>query len=193
MLAHWFNSNFSAVAVTALFVMAIVLIVYTSAVGGGELLRVHANGILDLRAGPRAVRWDEIQSLTVKGLDDPRESVRHVLHTVDGATLAFGASIGGVQDLVDEIRVRMAEHRLPDVRARIAEGSVVSFGAVTVSEAGVSVGARVVAWDALADIEAEADELVVRDAQGERLASVKLDEVPNAFLLAEMAHERKPR
>ena len=64
LLTHWFNSTFSVVAVTVLFVMAIVLIVYTSAVGGGELLRVHANGILDLRVGPRSVRWDEIESLT---------------------------------------------------------------------------------------------------------------------------------
>src|SRR5579872_1848453 len=46
MIDRVFNSTFSAVAVTALFVVAIVLIVYTSVVGGGELVRVHANGLL---------------------------------------------------------------------------------------------------------------------------------------------------
>ena len=42
-LLQWFNSMFSAVAVSILFVLAIALIAYTSAVGGGELVRVHAN------------------------------------------------------------------------------------------------------------------------------------------------------
>jgi hypothetical protein len=191
LLTHWFNSTFSAFAVTALFVMAIVLIVYTSAVGGGELVRVHANGILDLRVGPRAVRWDEISALTVSGVGDGQGPVRHLLLTQDGARISLSSSIGGVEDLLDEIRVRMAEHRLPDVRTRIAEGAVVGFGAFSVSDLGLVVGPRVVAWADVAEIEAEGGEVVVRDGHGERLAAAKLDEVPNAFLLAEMAHDRR--
>jgi hypothetical protein len=193
LLTHWFNSTFSVFAVTVLFVMAIVLIVYTSAVGGGELLRVHANGILDLRVGPRSVRWDEILSLTPVAQEGAHGVMRHLLRTADGSTIALGPSIGGVEDLIDEIRVRMAEHRLPDVRTRIAEGDVVPFGAFSVSQTGLSVGPRVVTWDQVAEIEAEGGEIVVRDARGERLAAAKLEEVPNAFLLAEMAHDRRSR
>jgi hypothetical protein len=192
LLEHWFNSNFSVFAVAVLFALSIVLIVYTSAVGGGELVRVHANGILDLRVGPRAVRWDEMQSLTAAAPQEgPSGAVRHVLRTTDGATLSFGPSIGGVVDLVDEIRVRMAEHQLPGVRARIAEGDVVHFGAMAASVQGISVGPRVVAWDDVAEVEAEAGEIVVRGRDGERVAAAKLADVPNAFLLAEMAHTRR--
>ena len=191
LLEHWFNSTFSVFAVAVLFALSIVLIVYTSAVGGGELVRVHANGILDLRVGPHAVRWEEMQSLTVAAPQDGRPGVRHVLRTTDGATLSFGPSIGGVVDLVDEIRVRMAERQLPEVRARIAEGDVVRFGVMAASEQGISVGPRVVAWDDVADVEAEAGEIVVRGRDGERVAAAKLADVPNAFLLAEMAHSRR--
>ena len=191
LLEHWFNSTFSVFAVAALFAISVVLIVYTSAVGGGELVRVHANGILDLRVGPRAVRWDEMQSLTVVAQEDGRPGLRHVLRTTDGETLSLGPSIGGVVDLVDEIRVRMAEQQLPGVRARIAEGDVVRFGAMAASEQGISVGPRVVAWDDVLDVEAEAGEIVVRGRGGERVAAAKLADVPNAFLLAEMAHSRR--
>jgi hypothetical protein len=193
LLEHWFNSTFSVFAVAALFALAIVLIVYTSAVGGGELLRVHTNGILDLRAGPRAIRWDEMQSLTATAPDAARPGLRHVLRTTDGGSLSLGPSIGGVLDLVDEIRVRMSEHQLPGVRARIAEGDVVRFGAMAASEQGISVGPRVVAWEDVADIEAEAGEIVVRGRSGERVAAAKLADVPNAFLLAEMAHSRRAK
>jgi hypothetical protein len=56
---------------------------------------------------------------------------------------------------------------------------------------GISVGPRVVAWDDVAEVEAEAGEIVVRGRDGERVAAAKLADVPNAFLLAEMAHSRR--
>ncbi|HEY8087028.1 MAG TPA: DUF6585 family protein, partial [Polyangiaceae bacterium] len=129
LLSHWFNSTFSAVAVALLFVIAVVLIVYTSAVGGGELLRVHANGILDLRLGPRAVRWDEIESVTAVQPAAGGAVEHHVLRMQDGSTIGLGPSIGGVRDLIDEVHARLAERRMPDVKTRIDEGSVVRFGA----------------------------------------------------------------
>lgn len=191
MLSHWFNSSFSVGAVATLFVLSTALIVHTSAVGGGELIRVHANGILDLRLGPRAVRWDEIESLTAQEPDEGGAVERHVLRTTDGETIALGPSIGGVEDLVDEIRVRMSEQRLPDIRSRIGEGEVVHFGAFAASAEGIAAGPRVVAWDQIAEIEAEEGQIVVRDGQGERVAAAPLDKVPNAFLLAEISHERR--
>jgi hypothetical protein len=48
-----------------------------------------------------------------------------------------------------------------------------------------------VTWDQVAEIEAEGGEIVVRDARGEKLVAARLEEVPNAFLLAEMAHDRR--
>jgi hypothetical protein len=187
LLAHWFNSTFSVFAVTALFMLSIVLIVYTAAGGGEDIVRLHANGILDLRLGPRAVRWDEMQSLTAVRSEDGREIDLHRLLTADGTIIALGRSIGAVNDLVEEIRARMAEHSMPQVRARIAEGDVVRFGAITASERGITVGARVVEWGDVADIEAEEGEIVVRGRDGSRQAAVRLDDVPNAFLLAELA------
>jgi hypothetical protein len=186
LLAHWFNSTFSVFAVTVLFVTSIVLIVYTAAGGVDEVVRVHANGILDLRAGPRAVRWDEIRSLTAVWSKEGRVIEHHRLAATDGTTITLGSSIGGVDELVDEIRARMAEYALPQVRARIADGEVVRFGAIEASEKGIAVGARVVEWSEVADVEAEGGEIVVRGRDGRRQAAVKLEEVPNAFLLAEL-------
>jgi hypothetical protein len=191
LLAHWFNSNFSVFAVAALFVASVVLIVYTAAGGGSDVIRVHANGILDLRIGPRAVRWDEIESLTAVPSHDGRRIGHHRLRTTDGTTVALGPSIGDVDELVDEIRVRIADHTLPGVRTRIAEGAVVAFGAMAASERGIAVGPSVVAWDDVAEVEAEAGEIVVRGADGKRRASARLADVPNAFLLAEIAHARR--
>jgi hypothetical protein len=191
-LLHWFNSMFSAVAVSILFVLAIALIAYTSAVGGGELVRVHANGILDLRNGPKAVRWDEIESLTAVWSPDGKGVLRHVLRTQDGSQLSLGRSIAGVTDLVDEVRARMIDHSVPALKARIDAGGELRFGALGASEKGVSLGPRVFAWDEVHDIEADDEgQIVVRGEGGVRLASARLEEVPNAFLLAELAHGRK--
>lgn len=189
-IGHWFNSGFSAAAVTVIFVLAIALISYTAAVGGGELVRVHANGLLDLRAGPRAVRWDEVQSLTAVPAEDGRGVLRHLLRTTDGAVLSLGRSIANVEELVDEVRVRLVEQRTPSLRVRIAEGDTLRFGAVTASQAGIRVGDDVVAWDAVEDVEADGGEMVLRGHDGKRLGAAPLGDVPNAFLLAELAHRR---
>jgi hypothetical protein len=118
--------------------------------------------------------------------------LRHVLRTTDGAQLSLGRSIAGVAQLVDEIRARMIEHSVPALRTRIADGGELRFGALSASAGGVRVGADVFAWDDVRDIEADGEgHVVVRGPGGTRLASAKLDEVPNAFLLAELAHERR--
>lgn len=189
-IGHWFNSGFSALAVTVLFVLAVVLIGYTAAVGGGEIVRVHANGILDLRAGPRAVRWDEVQSLTAVPTADGSGIERHLLRTTDGAVLSLGRSIAGVDELVDEVRVRLVEQRTPSLKVRIADGDTLRFGAVSASREGIRVGDAVVGWDAVEDVDAEGGEIVVRGSGGKRLGAAPLGEVPNAFLLAELAHRR---
>lgn len=190
LLEHWFNSTFSVFAVAVLFALSIVLIVYTSAVGGGELVRVHANGILDLRVGPRAVRWDEMQSLTVLASDDGG-GVRHVLRAMDGTTMVLGPAIGGIGHLVDEIRVRMAECQLPDLCARLAAGSVVRFGDIAASDRELAVGPTRVAWDEVDVLDAEDAQVVLRDRSGQCVAAAELTRVPNAFLLADLARIRR--
>jgi hypothetical protein len=191
LLAHWFNSTFSVGAVAFLFVVSISLIVRTAAGGGADLVRVHANGILDLRVGPRAIRWDEIESLLAVPSADGRTIDHHRLLTADGSFVSLGRSIGEVEELVDEIRVRMGEHVGPNLRARIADGEVVRFGPISASEQGITVGAQRVAWEDVEEVEAEEGQLVVRGRDGERRAAVRLEEVPNAFLLAEVVQGRR--
>jgi hypothetical protein len=191
LLEHWFNSTFSVGAVAVLFVVSILLIVHTAAGGGSDLVRVHANGILDLRSGPRAVRWDEIESLTAVPSADGRAIDHHRLVAADGSVVSLGRSIGNVEELVDEIRVHMGEHAVPALRTRIADGGVVRFGPISASEGGITVGAERVAWDEVDEIEAEAGHLVVRGRDGGRRAAVRLEEVPNAFLLAEVVQGRR--
>jgi len=190
-LMQWFNSTFSMGAVAALFVLSIALIVRTATGGGAEIIRLHVDGILDLRAGPRAVRWDEMEELTAVTAADGRGVWRHTLRTADGATLALGATIGQVEDLVEEIRLKMVEREVPAVRARIAAGDVVRFGAMAASAEGLVMGERVLPWSEVGELDAEAGEIVVKTAGGERWGVAKLDEVPNAFILAEMAQGRR--
>jgi hypothetical protein len=192
-LSKWFPSTFSAVTVGILFALSIAVIGYTSSAGGAEVVRVHANGILDLRGGAKAVRWDEIESLTTVWSPDGSGVLRHLLRTQDGSQLSLGRSIADVANLVDEIRVRMIEHAVPALRARIDDGGELRFGALAATERGVSLGPRVFAWDEVHDIDADDGQVVVRGAGGVRLASVPLDAVPNAFLLAELAQNHKRR
>jgi hypothetical protein len=189
-LEHWFDSTFSVCVVAALFMMAIAVIVHTAAVGGGELLRVHADGLVDLRGQPRALRWDEMQSLTVLASDDGG-GVRHVLRAMDGTTMVLGPAIGGIGHLVDEIRVRMAECQLPDLCARLAAGSVVRFGDIAASDRELAVGPTRVAWDEVDVLDAEDAQVVLRDRSGQCVAAAELTRVPNAFLLADLARIRR--
>jgi len=143
MLQQWFNSTFSVLAVAALFVLSVARIVHTSVAGGAEAIRVHDGGIVDLRAEPRSVQWDEVQSLTaVCGSGDGVD--RHVLRTTDGATLTLGPAIGQVHDLVDEVRARILDHKLPSARARLLDGGVVRFGVLGADPRGAAGGAQCV-------------------------------------------------
>jgi hypothetical protein len=197
-LEQWFFDTFSVATVAVLLTCCVVLIVYTSAIGDGELLRVHAGGLLDLRVeqvrpigAPKAIRWDEIESLTAVGSDDGRAVRRHVVRTYDGTRVSLGPIIGGVGDLVEEIRVRVTERQLPEVCARVAQGGVVRFGVLSASERGVTLSHRLVAWEDVGGIATEAAELVIRGRAGERVAATAVGEVPNAFLLGEMARLRR--
>jgi hypothetical protein len=192
LLAHWFNSTFSVGAVAALFVLSVALIGHTAAVGGGELVRVHAGGLLDLRAGPRAVRWDEIRSLTAVLRADGRVD-HHMLCTADGAMLTLGDSIGAVDQLVDEVRVRMIEHRGPALQARLSEGGAVRFGAIEARGDGLVLEGRRLPWAEVGDVDVEGQDLVVRTRSNERWAAVPLDHVPNAFLLADLIERHARR
>ena len=187
-LSRWFNSTFSAAAAAALFILATGLIVRTAA--GAEVIRVHAHGLVDLRAGPRVVRWDEIESVTAVWSPEQGRILRHVLRTTGGDTLPLGRSIAGVDELVESLRVRIAEHGLPAIRARIAQGSTVRFGPVAASEEGLGVGDATLRWEDVASVASDDGEVVVRGPGGARLAAARLDDVPNAFLLKELARRR---
>jgi hypothetical protein len=190
-LLRWFNSEFSVVAVSGVFTVAIVLIVFTAAVGGAEVVRVHANGLVDLR-GPeaRVVRWDQMRSLLAV-CSDSGVVLRHVLRTDDGAAVVLGPSIGDVEALVDEVRVRMTEHKAATLEARLAQGGSVRFGAIEARPEGLVLEGKVLPWADSGDVEAEGGAVVLRTRAGEAWGRAALGEVPNAFLLAELADSQQ--
>ena len=188
-LLRWFNSMFSVGVVSALFALAIVLIAYTAAVGGAEAVQIHALGIVDVRREPRAVRWDEMRSLLT--VCSPSGAVlRHVLRSEDGAAMTLASSIGDVEALVDEVRVRMLEHKAGALQARVMGGGSVRFGAIEARSEGILVGGKALPWSDLGDLEAEGGAIVVRDRSGHVVGQAPLGEVPNAFLLADLAERQ---
>jgi hypothetical protein len=185
-LLRWFNSMFSAGAVSFLFALSIVLIVYTAAVGGAEAIRVHTNGIVDLRGRAVTMRWDDMHSL-VPVFSSQGMLVRHVLRAEDGSLLSLSPAIGEVETLIDEIRVRMTERKAADLEARVAQGGLVRFGAVEARGEGLLAGGKMLPWSSVGDIGVEGAELVVHDRGGRPWGRAPLGEVPNAFLLADLA------
>jgi hypothetical protein len=177
-LLHWFNSTFSVGAVTTLFVLAVLLIGHTAAVGGAEVIRVHAAGLVDLRTG-HAVRWDEVRSLTAVWDAKTRRVARHLLTTTAGGRISLSASIAAVDELLDEIRTRMVDHKLGSLRLRVAEGGSVRFGAFAVSAEGIATDQGRLAWPDVGRVDAEDGEVVVRTRDGERWAAAALETVPN--------------
>jgi hypothetical protein len=188
LLARWFNSTFSVLAVATLFVLSIALIAHTAAVGGAETICVHANGLVDLRSG-QAARWDEIHSLTAVWDARAHRVVRHVLATTGGARMSLGSSIAGVDQLVDEVRVRLVDHKLAFLQSRLAEGGFVRFGVLAANADGIAADQRTLPWSEVGRIDAEAGEIVVRTRAGEPWAAAPMEDVPNAFLLAEVADQ----
>lgn len=186
LLAEWFHSTSSELAVATLLVLSIAVIAYTAAAGGAEAVRVHADGLVDLRTG-HAARWDELHSLTAVW-DEPSGRIgQHIVATTAGARMALGAAIAGVDQLVDEVRVRMVDCKLASLQARLAEGGFVRFGPFVANAHDLAADGRTLPWKEVGRIDAESGELVVRTRTGEKWAAAALQEVPNAFLLAEIA------
>jgi hypothetical protein len=153
---------------------------------------VHANGLLDLRSG-RAVRWDETLSLTDVWDTQRKRLAGCVLRTTDGGTVMLGSTIGGVQELTEEVRVRMSDLKLPAMLERLDEGAELHFGVLVARREGIARGDRVLPWGAAAPPVVERGTFVLRDvADGSATwASVPLGDVPNAFLLAEIIEKRR--
>jgi hypothetical protein len=190
LLAQWFNSTFSVLAVAALFVMSVVLIAHTAAAGGVEVVRVHANGLLDLRDG-QTIRWDEVKALTAVWSPQARRIEQHVLATRVGTRVTLGRAIGGIERLVDEIRARMVETQLASLQTHLAEGGSLRFGALRASADGLAIGDRSLPWSEVGQIEMEGADVVVRGPSGAAWSSSPTQDVPNAFLLAELAERRR--
>ena len=64
------------------------------------------------------------------------------------------------------------------------------FGAFEATEEGLRYSGTVLAWRDVRDVDVEGGAFVVYESQ-QRWASTKLDEVPNAFLLAEIVHAKR--
>jgi hypothetical protein len=192
LLLRWFNSMFSVAAVSTLFLLSITLIVFTSAFGGAEAIRVHANGILDVRGQARAMLWEEMRSL-VAVCSNTGVVLRHVLRSEEGGALTLGPSIGDVDALVDEVRARMTECKAGAIEARLAAGGAVRFGAIEARSEGLVIGEKALPWCEVGDINAEGGTIFVRDRAGSTWGEARLGDVPNAFLLVELADRQTTR
>ena len=83
--------------------------------------------------------------------------------------------------------------RVPALQARLLEGGFARFGVIAAGVQGLTLGGRQLAWDEVGRLDAEGGEIVVRTRAGERWGAVPMQDVPNAFLLTELASELSRR
>jgi hypothetical protein len=89
----------------------------------------------------------------------------------------------------------MAERKLDALETRVAAGGTVRFGAVEARADGLvvataGVGGQYLPWAEVGAIEAEGGALVLHDKAGQAWGRAALGDVPNAFLLVELAERR---
>jgi hypothetical protein len=184
LLGRWLNSSFAILPVAALLVLSIGVIASTAAVGGSEVLRLHASGMFDVRAG-LAVRWDEVRTLCA-ARGDPGRRPGSVLTTSNGARVHLGVEIADLEHLVDEIEARMVQRALPELWRRVTEGGSARFGVLLANADGLTLGARRIAWSEIGRIRARNAEVVIGARTRARWATVPLYQVPNACVLLAM-------
>jgi hypothetical protein len=133
-------------------------------------------------AGQHECRWDEVAEVyRVERITN--RSFRYTLLRLvlaDGRQVQFDHTLGGYNQLADQVQARTAEHLLP-AKQRALDGPGAEFGPVTLSRAAVTIGGETFPWDEVEQYTICNGSLVAfpRSYQGHAGKEVALSAVPN--------------
>jgi hypothetical protein len=153
-----------------------------------DAVRLHEHGFV---ARGRAVRWDDVVELRTKrfvaGRNGRYRSTldRYTIHLKNGETLDLRFAFANNDAVLEHIRERTREHLL---RAAMLP---ITFGAITVDDAGVRTEFTNLTWSqiARAGFDGAMHNVVIR-GPGSAWIEVPLHEVPNAHVLCAMVNAR---
>lgn len=155
---------------------------------------------LSYREGSTTVflRYDEIDALRLRaerrayfGGLIRRTVYRFTVHTRADETFIITNLYRRVAELGERLTERVNAVLIPRVRARLAAGESVAFGAgLAVSRAGLRVDGRDLAWDQFGGWAVKARALHLKGADGSTWAALPLTALDNITLLVELLRER---
>jgi hypothetical protein len=180
----------------------------------GVKVLVFPTGLLHLRPGKvESFPWDEVKFVTVKagagtavvvkdGAGDILSAWVAVPTTVvqvwntwfrlaraDGATATFTPVLAGYPDLAREVQAETFTRLWPGVRAAFLAGHAVPFGVLTVSETGISMGKKTIAWGEVKKL-TPSQKLLSIERKGGWVPwlAVPMEQVSNPHLFFAVAH-----
>jgi hypothetical protein len=157
-------------------------------------LLVCSEGLLRLQNGQVDVcRWDEIEAFEEKGSSERQSNLwrAYTLRRTDGKTFVIkGNHLEHIDRLGVTLRRELFHWMLPVLVATYRSGGTLTFGKLRVSQDGISVGASILPWEEVAEVEVT-DECISVIRKGTRRcwAKAKTAGMPNAMLFPAVAQE----
>lgn len=106
----------------------------------------------------RTIRWDEIEKVWQYGLRYhiyfiPIATIHvYTIQTRDGTRLKLGSGVGKVKHLGEYIQAQVMNIMLPRAIETYNSGGTLEFGRLNLSQAGISNGKEVIAWNQIKNV-----------------------------------------
>jgi hypothetical protein len=154
------------------------------------VVRLYEEGLVYVRGEKtQTVRWAEISQVylaTYYSRKLQMVSYNYKLQTTHGSTLAFNfndQALDHLAQLSSTIQRKVTARLLPEAIAAVQAGQSLTFGRLTVSQAGLNEGRRSLAWPAVASVELEQGFVIIRRrSQRGDWARIVVANTPNIFV-----------
>jgi hypothetical protein len=154
------------------------------------VVRLYQEGLVYVRdEKTQTVRWAEISQVHLATYYNRKlrmTSYNFKLQTTHGSTLAFNfndQAINNLAQLSETIQRKVTARLLPEAIAAVQAGQSLTFGRLTVSQAGLGEGRRSLAWPEVASVQLEQGFIVIRQrSQRGDWARIAVAGTPNIFV-----------
>lgn len=160
-------------------------------------VKIFENGLTYTRgAKTQTFRWDEIESLWTKIVDNYVNGVRvrttaYTLRKANGEKAILSHAIENIEQIGARVNEEVFRRTFPRNLQTIKNGGSVSFGKFTVTPKGIQKDKDFIGWQDVKEVETKEGKIRVKNQNGKNWANILYSDIPNAFVFLALVEQIK--
>ncbi|MGI8554790.1 MAG: DUF6585 family protein [Pyrinomonadaceae bacterium] len=160
-------------------------------------VKIFENGLTYTRGTESKIfRWDEIESLWTKIIDNYVNGVRvrttaYTLQRSNGEKVILFHAIENIERIGERVSAEVFRRIYPRDLQTIKNGGSVAFGKFTITPKGIQKGEDFIGWQEIKNVETKDGKICVENQNGKIRTSVLYSNLPNAQVFLALAAQLK--